>query len=256
MLKIEREVVEVSLEYFVEHKGESPFSEWRQKAKNIAFGQIFGRSPISFALKDLTLAWTEVDADNYIESSALYNQLEKINDDPNFYENSEFERKLIVCASDIQKKFFIKYPGLKERMDVRFNEAKEYGFMKGVYGMVKHMPEYFFSGKEDRKYFGKMFSNLKNITANATIQHFEAAVMYRIAVNIDQYLIKNKMKSVIIGMVHDSIDMYVHKEEEAIVLKLIHDEFTRMEPEYNGIPLDYECKISNDIYKEGKKVHL
>jgi DNA polymerase I-like protein with 3'-5' exonuclease and polymerase domains len=37
--------------------------------------------------------------------------------------------------------------------------------------------------------------------------------VYKALINIDAQIVKNNFKSIIVGMVHDSIVMYIHKSE-------------------------------------------
>lgn len=266
MLTITKKTVHrrISLEDFMKLKEDAPFEDYRQMAKAVNFGFLFGLVAASFAAKTLETSWTEAQADEYIRDNNLRDLKEKI--------ISKFPRatpkmwKMITCATDIRSKFFKTYPGLQERISRERAFAQEYGYIRSWHGAIRRTPELFFMHKNDKgrisgddeKLYSGMLGTLLNIAANTTIQNFEAVVVMSSIREFNQWLKDNNMKSYIWGSVHDSIDMCIHKDEVAVVCEKLNEICTRMHDEYLGMPLGIDIKLADitkgEMYKGGRKL--
>lgn len=266
MLTIQKKTIRKSLtlEEFMKVKKEPPFDEYRQMAKLINFGFLFGLVAVSFSNKTLETTWTEEQADRYIKENNLRALKEKIIN--KFPGDTPKQWKYITCATDIRSKFFRIYPGLMERITRERDFGAEHGYVRSWHGACRRLAELFFMEKDDNgnlkylsddnKLYRKQISTLLNVAANATIQNFEASVVMTSIVRIQRWLEETNKNSYIWGSVHDSIDLMIYKDEKEEVLQKVYDicveDITNM---FQGMPLDVEIVVANllkgEIYKGG-----
>lgn len=244
-------------------KSEAPFSDYRQMAKAVNFGFLFGLVAASFAVKTLETSWTEAQADQYIRDNRLRDLKEKII--TRYPRESPKMWKMITCATDIRSKFFKTYPGLMERIDRERNFALEHGYIRAWHGACRRTPELFFMEKgekgrpkgDDNTLYGGMLGTLLNIAPNAAIQNFEAVIVMRAITEIKKWFEDNNMKSFIWGSVHDSIDLALHIDEVEAVCKKIVEVCQRPLPELLGMPMEVDIVVADlkkgEHYKGGKK---
>lgn len=230
-----------SVEEFVKLKKKPLFHEYRQQGKKIGLAFLFARGAMSFALRDLEIAWTEDQADAFIADNHLQDQLSSMFEKKP--ELSMFQCKLVVCATQIRKEFFKTYPGLEERIHVNRSFAKEHGYIRSVYGAMRRLPQILLSGKDDNKMHGDEMANLNNVATNTDIQNFESAAINRTIAEVDEWITELNMKSRYVAQVHDAVYMYVHRSEITAVYNKVKEVMTRMHPEFWKIPLDIEEKI-------------
>ena len=253
-----------SVEEFVKLKKKPLFHKYRQSGKTVGLAFLFARGAMSFALRDLEIAWTEDQADAFIADNHLKDQL-----------NSMFEKKpelsllqckLVVCATQIRKEFFKTYPGLEERIHINRSFAKENGYIRSVYGAMRRLPQLLLSGKDDNKIHGDEMANLNNVATNTDIQNFESAAINRTILEVDSWIEDNDLKSRYVSQVHDAVYLYVHRSEITEVYNKVKEVMTKMHPEFWRIPLDIEEKIcdpklggfygSGISYEKYSKEHL
>lgn len=266
MLTITKKVTKrkMSLEDFMKLKEDDPFEGYRQMAKAVNFGFLFGLVAASFAVKTLETSWTEERADQHIKDNNLRELKEKIIN--KFPRATPKMWKMITCATDIRTKFFSTYRGLQERISRERAFAQEYGYVRSWHGAIRRTPEFFFMHKNDKgrvasddeKLYSGMMGTLLNVAANTTIQNFEAVVVMNSIQEINQWLKDNNMKSYIWGSVHDSIDMCIHRDEVAVVCNKLNEICARSYPEYLGMPLAVDIKLADlnkgEMYKGGRKL--
>lgn len=253
----------VTLDEFMRLKKDGgTFENMRYDAKSVNFSFLFGAVAATFAKRVLTLSWTEERADEYIQLHKLYNLKDKViarysNEGPLMW-------KYITCASHIRDRFFETYPGLMERIKRERVFAAENGYVRCWHGAVRRTPELFLMSRndkgnpcgDDQKVYGKKLSTLLNVSANSTIQNYEAVLVMGSIAKIDDLIKARGLKSNWFNSVHDSIDFYIHKDEVQIMHDLIVDVCEKYDPMAQGMPQEVDMDVADynqgEYYKGGK----
>jgi DNA polymerase-1 len=217
----------ISLEDFISKKGEEPYKTFRFKAKGINFGFLFGRGSFSFK-SDLEESWTLDEIADYIKE----NKLTPITD------RGGRQDLFLTVATDIRNKFFETYPGLEKWISSCIKEAQQLGYRDCPLGGRRHLPLMMFSDVTEPSN-SKERAHYENIAVNSTVQTFEALIMYKAMIEIDKEIVKNNLKSIIVGMVHDSIVMYIHKSEVEQMYYIIKN---AME-DYTSFNIPLQCEV-------------
>lgn len=227
-----------TLEYFLEHKGEEPYKSFRFKSKGVNFGFLFLRSAFGFK-PDLENTWTIQEIEDYIKNNNL-----TLTTDKNGYED-----KYLTVATDIRNKYFLTYPMLEPWGRNCINEAKKFGYTDCMLGGRRHLPMMLFNTTDNQNIREK--SHFESVAVNSRVQTFEAIILYKAMVQINNEIEKHNLKSIIIGMIHDSILMYIYKSE----VKLMYNIIKEAMDDYNtfGIPLISELELGQ-IWGFGKEV--
>lgn len=266
MLKITKKTIKrrISLEEFMKLKEDPPFEDYRQMAKAVNFGFLFGLVAPSFASNTLEIAWSEEKADQYIKDNKLRDLKETIIN--RFPSDTPKQWKMITCATDIRSKFFKTYPGLMDRINRERSFVQNNGYVRAWSGACRRTSELFFAQKnekgkvvgDDEKVYKRVFSTLLNVAANAPIQNFEATLVMRSITELNTWLKENNMKSYVWGSVHDSIDMCIHKDEVEIVGNKLIEICTKDRPELFQMPMGVDVKLADilkgETYKGGRKL--
>lgn len=190
----------ISFEDFLNNKKEKPYKDYRQKGKGINLAFSFGQSAYSFQ-KIIRDNWTEEHKDEYLKENNL-----KLKKD---------DSKDLFIAEDIHKKFFIEYEGLP----IYFDDMREFAQKNGYVdcpifpGLRRHIPEMLQISSNLSKEKLSHYSTLHNVAINTGAQGGEALIVYRAIRKIQKEIDKNKLKSMLVGTVHDSIVLYIHKQE-------------------------------------------
>lgn len=247
----------VTLQEFIKQKGSSPFAELRQLGKGTNFLMIFGGSPRMFAQQTLEVQWTHDQVLQFIRENNLEALKERL---MSSYGQREPERKVdyYTVGTFMRDNFFSLYPGLAYRIQRNRDFAAENGYVQTLFGLRRKMIIAMLKGEYDKENASRMLRNLDNIAANTDIQLFEGVVMNIAIVRISDELRERNMKSSIWNMVHDSIDMYVHKDEFDDVVEILQRHMTRSLPELSGVPLEIDIEISDlrngEYYKGGHRI--
>lgn len=229
----------ISLEEFLTKKNEEPYKTYRNKAKAVNFGFLFGRGAFSFK-RDLEDNWTIEEVEDYIQS----NKLSILTD------QGGKQDKYLTVSTEIRSKFFETYPGLEKWINHCIKEAQQLGYRDCPLGGRRHLPLMLFSNVTGASN-NKEKAHYENIAINSTVQTFEALTMYKALVEIDNEIVKHNLKSIIVGMVHDSIVLYVHKSE---VEQMYHIIKNAMEDKDSfDIPLEAEVEMGQ-VWGFGKEV--
>jgi len=239
----------ITLEYFLKNKKKSPYKQRRQKSKGANFGLLFGSSGFSFAKSTLEKEWTEEECDTYLKENDIMNKptaLFRLSKENNMMLVDLKFCKYWAVANDIRKKFFETYWGLERWIKQQQKFAKKNGFVRSSFGPVRRLPELTYIGDDS---FQTHIKNLCNISLNSPVQTFESSIIAMGMIDIYRELKKRDMKSRIIGMVHDSCMLYIHKSEKNEMKNIIKKAFEKDRPEYNGIPIEVEGDLS-DVTKE------
>jgi len=229
---------DISFEEFLKHKKEEPYSKYRQEAKAVNFRFIYLGSAYGFR-KTIDQNWSQEEMKNYIESNKL-----KIKED-----HSKKPDFALTIAEDIRSKFFAKYNVLYEYLLKSLNIARKNGYIDNYFGARRHLPELLYTGRDIGK---KDISGLDSIITNAPILSFEAIYMFRKMVNVSERLKREKMKSKMRVMVHDSIGGYVPIEEKEQLYWVLKEEFDR--GDNFSIPMAVDIKYGK-VRCYGEEVH-
>jgi len=256
---------EVSLDYFISHKKEKPYSSYRKYAKFINFSLLFGTSSFSFATTTLLNNWSLAEAIKYVKDTELdhrqqklYQQLLKNYDrekpiDKKNWEQDQYNISFYwASAEDIRDKFFKAYVGLTKWQAEMHLFAKVHGYVQSYWGNIRRTPYLMYQGKCDDKL---RIKNYSNIALNSEIQSGEAYYIMFNMYRFHQYLINNNKKSYLIGNVHDSFIAYIHKDEKEELAKVIKNLFFEPLPEVQrGVPYEVEGELSD--YSNGQWWHV
>ncbi|MCA1800703.1 MAG: hypothetical protein LC650_05365 [Actinobacteria bacterium] len=140
----------------------------------------------------------------------------------------------LTLATYIREEFRKGYKGLVKLADARRDEATRKGYVRCIHGAVRRMPEMKMKGKHNRG--DKELYTFFSIAINSPVQNFESVIVsYFTGVRLWEWLIKNNMRSRIFNFVHDSCDLYIHKEEAREVLTKIKALAEERRPEYEGV---------------------
>ncbi len=150
-------------------------SEVRRRAKAINFGIIYG-----------------------ISAFGLANQLS--------IERSE--------AGDYIKKYFERFPGIRDYMDSRKQMARDKGYVETIFGRRIHYPEVRSSNPSVRSFN-------ERASINAPIQGSAADIIRRAMIRMDDALAHEKLSARMLLQVHDELIFEVAEEEVAATLPLI-----------------------------------
>lgn len=226
-------------EFFAQLKVEDPLiAAYRQRAKPVNFGFLFGRSALSFKA-DLELSWSEEEVLQFISDNNLEVLYDRNSDQPDYY---------LTVATELRARFFKTYPRLEQWIEECREEGRRQGYIDSIFGGRRHTPWLRYKGEDVD---GARWSNYQNIAVNSRVQNFEAITVYESMVKIRQAIKREKMKSSLRFMVHDSIGGYVINEEAAEFYHLLKENMEVLKT--YRIPLTCEVKYG-DIWGFGKKV--
>jgi len=257
---------EIGFEEALKLKKTNPtVKESRQNAKICNFSFCFGTSAFSFATQALLPNWSKEEAIKYVvdnnlqkKQKSLYNQImglaydeegnlikkEETDDSrdmfKDIYDKGAFSYYW-ASAIHVRKKFFETYKGVVEWISNTQDFAKENGFVISPFGTIRRLPQLLYIGKDDER---GTIKNLLNTAVNSPIQSMEVFNMNTSITYINEFRKSNNYKTRFFNMIHDSGDMYNHKDELDIFAKVIKETFNKPYKEYNGIPMDSEGEIS------------
>jgi len=219
------------IDYFMEHKKEEPYKTARFNGKTTNLAFCFCQSPYSFQNKIRDL-WAEEQVESYIKNNKPELVLDKggkIN-------------KYLTIATDINTKYFIKYPQLDSFAKARQELACKQGYVDCPIfpGARRHLPELIKIASKLPKEKASHYSTLKNIAVNAEAQAGEALNVYIALRKIYNILKEKGYRSRLIGCVHDSIVLYVHKDEVEIMYGVLKNCMERFD---YSIPILAEIEV-------------
>lgn len=249
----------ITEEEFVKQKAAPEYATMRQAAKSCNFLLIFGGSPKVFTENALETTWTLEQVEDYIRDNDCEAELEAVK---KIYKREPLtKQKYIAVATRIRSNFFKGYPKLLERISVEQNFAAEHGYLRSPFGATRNLIELMLKGSYDEEVASGTIRNLNNIAANYFCQQVEGAYTKRNMYDLQMWLRENNMKSVVWNEIHDSIDLYIHKDEAQVVLSKVKEILERKVPELEEgwVPLTVDCEIADladenhhDCYKGGR----
>jgi len=231
---------DMTIDEFLKVKGEEPYKTFRYKAKNqFSFPLLFTSSAyvIYATIKN---EWSEIELNNYIEENHL-----DVSKDRN-----DQDDLVLTVINDIYKKYFETYPELKQWILRQHKIGEEQGYTDSVHGCRRHLPRLLYLGTNlDRDQLSRI-TGLRNIAVNSQVQSFEFIQACVALLKIDKQMVEKSVKSLLVGMVHDSDVFYIHKDEIETMYKIIMD---GMSSDEYSIPIVGELALG-EIWGFGKEV--
>lgn len=197
---------DITFEEFLKRKKEEPYKTFRFRAKSVAFSYLFGAGPMTL-VPALKTDWSAKDIVMYLVKLGEIKQ--RFSADFNFDKYVTDEHYLEV-AKDIRKKFFETYPVLLEWIEAQPELAKNQGYIQFPMGGRRHIPQLKYVGAGSDKAEVK---NWGNISINSQVQSFEAMLVNKALTKIHREIKLRNLKSKLVATVHDSIVLYIKKEE-------------------------------------------
>lgn len=114
------------------------------------------------------------------------------------------------------KRYFEKYPKIKEYMDQNVGFCKKHGFVRTMFGRIRYIPEI---SAENRitKQFGERAS------MNMPLQGSASDIIKLAMIGVGEELKRQKLRSKLILQVHDELVVDTHPEEVDKVKKILKD---------------------------------
>lgn len=227
-----------------------PFATYRQMAKSVNFGFLFGMASMTFAANTLETSWGQEQVDKFIEDYNLYDK--KFEIAQNFPDAEPTFWAYVAVADYIRSTFFKSYPGLMNRIERNKEIGERTGYIRSYHGAIRRVPMLLMKGKDDDK---KEIANMYNICANTTIQNDEACKILGCMIDFQNWCKENNIKSYMYGMIHDSVDLVIYRDEVKLVVNKLREIFERQEDWQKGVPLAVDITIcdlaAGDHYKGG-----
>lgn len=223
------------------------------------FSFLFGASYKRFSQGVLEVSWSEERVRDFVRSRKLEDKvLEMASKHPDV---SDLMHHYYASSDYIRTNFFTSYPGLQDRIKRNEEFAKEHGYIRSFHGAVRRTPLLMWctnpsdiddrTGKprvrKDEDY--KEMAGLINITANTSIQNDEVCDMNMAIVRWTED--PSNQNDPIFGMVHDSGDFYILRENSDKTISKIKVTFELKDRAWqSGINFPIEGAVV-DFKKEG-----
>ena len=257
---------EMTMEDFLKLKKIKPFKQSRTDAKGINFGAIFACSGPALGAQMKARGFNEEQLDASIKTFSLENAVNAaILSNPG---RDRLSLKYDIVGSKIRDLFFILYPSLLERTLREQNFAKKNGYVRTIVGPIRHLHEFRWMKQNengevtgaDRALYAKMFTHLQNDATNSPIQTEE---VYQAMPNVTAlwHCIKRMgLKSRIFNYVHDSQELYVHKDERNFIYSYLTALAEVDRQPYFSIPMHIDVEESDlnlgEVFREGREINI
>lgn len=239
--------------------GDKEVEDFRQEGKRINLSLEFGASGFRFA-QELQNAWSYSEVQHFVDRYKLKDTVDRLykrsrkNSTRN--ENEPITREFCnywAVAIEFRKRFFEKYLKLGGWTDLFSKYPKYTGYMRSVHGAFRRIPQLLHMGDASEEVDdGGLIKHLSNTAINSPVQNFENVVMSgKVIVGLHKYFKENNMKSRVATMVHDSVVLYVHKDEVEQVISKAKEIFEEDVPENNGVPMVLEAAVA-DYWGKGE----
>ena len=228
-----------------------PFDTLRFLGKTANFALLFSAGARTFADSSLT-ALSPEEAENMVEQLNLRAIQKKIISDGKLSGEEMRDQYLLArlaLATYIRNEFRKAYKGLVELADRRRGEAVSKGYVRCTHGAVRRLPEMLLQGKHNQG--DRELYTLFSIAINSPVQNFESVIVtWSSAYRLWEWLIENDMKSYIFNLVHDSLDIYIHKDEAHQVVAKVKELAEERRSEFEGV-IPTVSGTLGDYYGEG-----
>lgn len=203
-----------------EHEMYKKYKELRSVAKTINFGIIYGAG-----------------------AKGLSTQIER----PDRYKTAPDSEWIAACQEFIDQ-YFRKYRGVKKFVNDCSRIARKKAEIPNHFGRIRHLPHinaYKILGKD----YGWMSGRAERQAGNFVIQSTAADIFKFATVRVHEEVFKNT-NSMIVNLVHDEIQSYVHKDE----LDLLNKKRDVMEDFDFLVPLKVDFAYSTTSWAEKKEL--
>lgn len=235
---------------------QDPFESLRFLGKTANFSLLFSASAKTFANSSLNALKPEEAAGMVEQLNLQHLQRQIVSKGMNSEEaRDQYFLDRLTLATYIREEFRKAYRGLVKLADDRRDEAVKKGYVRCIHGAVRRLPEMKLKGKHNKG--DKELFTLFSIAINSPVQNFESVIVsYYTGVRLWEWLLENDMKSFIFNFVHDSCDLYLHKDETSVVLAKIKELAEERRPEYEGVIPTVSGTVSDywgkgEIWDEG-----
>lgn len=254
---------DITLEEFLDlkKKGDPEIKNKRYKGKQANFSLEFGSTGFAFASETLLKEWPLKEVEEYLKEFEIEDNAKRLksmadkNDDVKSNPKGKSSvdvtmefAKYWAVANDFRKKFFEQYPGLKKWIDTGGIFARSRGYARSVHGAFRRLPQLLSYNESEP-------SELKtylNQSVNSPVQNFENTVMSgKLITTLRKYCSSPNVKSRVANMVHDSVVLYIHKDEIHDILKIAREIFEAEVPENNEVPMELEAEVA-DYFGKGE----
>lgn len=245
-----------TIQDFLKNKGTPPWSKYRRTAKAENFSLLFGCAPGRFGQTLRTVGFSEKDCDDLIKDAGLTDvykeKLSKLKPG-----EDALDAKYYTCAKFMRDGFFAGYKGLEDRLAREQQYAMEHGYIRCWHGPFRWIPELpLFRFNEfgpvgaDKELWSKMFSELKNVASNSSIQTMEVRIAFPTIHYCCECVRKWHFKSFMYSMCHDSQDWVIYDKELPVILALIaYASRYRREPDEVLMSMDAEISDISEGYE-------
>lgn len=167
----------------------------RTKAKAVGFGIIYGKSGVTFG-KEIYLheLYTEA-GDAKGDGKSLSPSVQK-----------RIQRRATELGCKIVEDYLGAYPQLSDWLDNTKQFALEHGYVETMFGRRRRLPDL-------QSTVSTLRDNALRQAINAPIQGTGSDLTLRSIIEIQDYITTHKMKSRMVGTVHDSIVFDIHVSE-------------------------------------------
>ncbi len=213
-----------------------PFESLRFLGKTANFSLLFSASAKTFANSSLTDLEPD-EAKNMVEQLGLRALQKKLISDGKVSGEEmkdHYYLDRLALATYIREEFRKVYKGLVDLAESRRKEASNKGYVRCAHGAVRRLPEMKLQGKHNRG--DRELFTLFSIAINSPVQNFESVIVsYEAAYRFWRWLIDTGKGTMIFNIVHDSIDLYIHKNEVREVVAKIKELAEEQHPEFEGV---------------------
>jgi DNA polymerase-1 len=149
------------------------------------------------------------------------------------------------------EQFFKEVPGVQRWIKDTQNVARKTGMVKSPFGRLRHIPEV---RSTDRERAAKSLREAVNMPVQSAASDITATAFLKLADIFEE----NKFKSRLVGLIHDSISVVVHKKELDRVIPIVKQTMEGFKlPWMGSVPIVVEIKIGKswgEIEAIAKKV--
>lgn len=142
-------------------------------------------------------------------------------------------------AEEFRNSLLLRYPKVKEWIDLMINGAREHGYIKTFFGRIRYLP------KMDDSDFGTREAEERKVVATC-IQGTASDILSTYTINIRNKLKEMKSKTKMILTVHDALFFDIPKDESKEIIKMIQTEMQK-EITWRGktirVPIETDTQI-------------
>lgn len=135
------------------------------------------------------------------------------------------------------EQFFREVPGVQRWIKDTQNIARKTGMVKSPFGRLRHIPEV---RSTDRERAAKSLREAVNMPVQSAASDITATAFLKLADIFEE----NKFKSRLVGLIHDSISVVVHKTEKNKIVPIVKQTMEGLRfPWMGSVPIVVEIKI-------------